>query len=79
MGKGVIKMKSAINWFDIPTLNFKRAVRFYSEILGETIKTSEFMGQRLGLFPMDDDGEVGGDIVPPSNENKPSKDGTGYI
>lgn len=26
------KLKSAINWFEIPATDFERAVRFYSEI-----------------------------------------------
>jgi len=34
------------------------------------------MGQKLGFFPMSPDGEVGGDLVPPSPNYVPSKDGT---
>lgn len=69
-------MKSAISWFDIPTSDFKRAVKFYSEILGEEIKVNDQMGETLGFFPMDPSGEVGGDLVPPSEDFVPCDKGT---
>jgi predicted enzyme related to lactoylglutathione lyase len=69
-------MKNAINWFDIPSADFDRAVKFYSEILGEEVRVDDSMGQKLGFFPMDRDGDVGGDIVPPNPNNKPSSFGT---
>lgn len=68
--------KSAIAWFDIPSLDFDRAIKFYSTILGEPVTVNEFMGQKLGFFPMAKDGEVGGDLVPPGNEHVPSKTGS---
>lgn len=68
--------KSAIAWFDIPTLQFERAVEFYSTILGVPIRIDEFMGQKLGFFPMDRDGEVCGDLVPPNSEYVPSHNGS---
>lgn len=69
-------MKHVFVWVDVPTEDFDRAVKFYSTILGEEIKVSDMMGQTLGFFPMDPDGMVGGDIVPPSDEFKPSSQGT---
>lgn len=67
--------KSAILWFDIPTLDFDRALKFYNEILGEEVRVQDYEGQKLGFFPMDKEGEVGGDLVPPSKDHVPSKDG----
>lgn len=67
--------KSAVLWFDVPTLNFERALKFYSEILGEELKVQDYQGQKLGFFPMDKKGEVGGDLVPPGKEHIPSKKG----
>jgi uncharacterized protein len=61
-------------WFDIPTDNFDRAVKFYSDILGTPIKVDTFMGQKLGFFPMEPGS--GGDIVPPNPNHKPSSQGT---
>jgi len=72
-------MKNAITWFDLPTLDFERAVKFDSEILGEKIKVDDSMGAKMGFFPMDDmenmEG-VGGDIVLPRPDFKPSDQGT---
>jgi predicted enzyme related to lactoylglutathione lyase len=69
-------MRNAITWFDIPSTDFDRALKFYSQILDEELKVQEFMSQKLGFFPMDQDGQVGGDLVPPGSGNMPSKVGT---
>ena len=70
-------MKNVIVWFDLPSLDFDRAIKFYSEILGAEVKVDTFMGQKLGFFPMEKEMEgVGGDIVPPSEDYKPSNQGT---
>ncbi|HLF04029.1 MAG TPA: VOC family protein [Dehalococcoidia bacterium] len=68
--------KNAITWFSIPTANFDRAVKFYSTILGEPVQIHEFMGKKLGFFPMDGEGSVGGDLVPPGSGVKVSAEGT---
>ena len=68
-------MKDAITWFDIPTENFDRAVKFYSDILGQPIRVDTFMGQKLGFFPMDGMEGVGGALVLP-RWAKPCADGT---
>ncbi len=70
---------NVVAWFDVPTLDFARAVRFYSEILGAEVKIRDFMGERLGFFPMPADPKgpgAGGDIVPPNERYRPSKGGT---
>jgi uncharacterized protein len=69
-------MKNVITWFDIPTEDFDRAVKFYFDILGNEIRVDTFMGQKLGFFPMEGMEGVGGDLVPPGPENKPSASGT---
>ncbi len=69
-------MKNAITWFDIPTEDFDRAAKFYSNILGKEIRIDTFMGQKLGFFPMDSRDGVGGDLVPPGMGNKPCANGT---
>ncbi|MDO8592650.1 MAG: VOC family protein [bacterium] len=68
-------MKNVITWFEIPTNNFDRAVKFYSEILGEEVKVEDFMGQQLGFFAMDSMEGVGGNIMPPDQNFKPSTNG----
>src|SRR3989338_3455206 len=43
---------NVVNWFDLPTKDFDRAVTFYSVILGTPIEVSDHMGKKLGFFPM---------------------------
>ncbi len=69
-------MEDAITWFDIPTADFDRAVKFYSDILGMPIRVDSIMGQKLGFFPMDGPTGVGGDLVPPGMGNSPCGNGT---
>jgi uncharacterized protein len=68
-------MANVISWFDVPTVDFNRAVKFYSEILGKPVRVAEYMGQTLGFFPMDGDG-VGGNLAPPHDNFQPSTQGT---
>jgi uncharacterized protein len=69
-------MSNVIVWFDVPTLDFDRAVKFYSDILGAPVKVDVFSGEKLGFFPMEGQDGVGGDIVPPDPGYKPSTQGT---
>ena len=69
-------MKNAITWFDIPTADFKRGLKFYEDILGAPLRVDDYLGQHLAFFPMDRDGDVGGDLVPPSAHNRPSDVGS---
>jgi predicted enzyme related to lactoylglutathione lyase len=69
-------MANVVVWFDVPTNDFDRAVKFYSDILGAPVRVQEYEGQKLGFFPMEGEGS-GGDIVPPGvGGNKPSTEGT---
>jgi predicted enzyme related to lactoylglutathione lyase len=54
-------MKHAISWFQIPTTNFNRAVKFYSNILSVELKPTEAMGAKVAVLPHDmNDGAIGG-------------------
>lgn len=55
-------MRNVINWFEIPSVNFDRAVGFYSTILNAEIPIGEFMGTPHG-FLVDDAGESRGAII----------------
>lgn len=46
-------MQNIINWFEIPALDFDRAVKFYSTILSVEIQRNEFMDTIMGFFPTD--------------------------
>jgi predicted enzyme related to lactoylglutathione lyase len=71
--------KNVINWFQIPTLDLKRAAKFYSTILGVDVAISDFNGSTMGFFPMVggvNDSGVGGCLMSPIKDDAPSKVGT---
>lgn len=60
-------MTHAISWFEIPSIDFDRAVGFYSTVLNREIdvhnpEADESPNGKAGMFQTDD-GEVGGMIV----------------
>jgi predicted enzyme related to lactoylglutathione lyase len=46
-------MKNLINWFEIPALNFDRAVAFYKAIFSASIQEVEMFGTKMGFLPTD--------------------------
>lgn len=66
-------MSNAINWFELPAVNFERAVSFYSQVLGSPLQKVEGEGIVMGFFPTKDGG-VGG-CVAHGNGNKPNQEG----
>lgn len=66
-------MSNAINWFELPSTNFERAVKFYSEILDSELQPME-MDFKMAFLPYSNGG-VGG-CVTHGNGNKPSKEGS---
>lgn len=57
-------MAHAINWFEIPVKDFKKAKTFYETILGATMQTMEAMGMKSAFFPADlQSGSIGGCIM----------------
>ncbi len=45
------EVKDAINWFEIPVLDVARAARFYSEILGISMKIESMGPSKMAMFP----------------------------
>ncbi|WP_142784135.1 VOC family protein [Changchengzhania lutea] len=66
-------MSNAINWFELPSTNFERAVKFYSKVLGSELQPME-MDFKMAFLPHSEGG-VGGCITH-GNGNKPSKEGS---
>lgn len=66
--------RNAINWFEIPSLDFGRATKFYESILDVTMHKMTMGGAEMAFLPADD-GKVGGAIVF-HKDSKPSADGT---
>jgi uncharacterized protein len=56
-------MKNALNWFELPTNDFARAVAFYGEILGTPLQTEVLGGIPNAIFPYDAKQAIGGSLV----------------
>ena len=65
-------MTNAINFFEIPSLDFDRAVAFYETILGVKLHREVFMDIPSALFPSGEAG-AGGAVI--HSAVKPSADG----
>jgi predicted enzyme related to lactoylglutathione lyase len=55
-------MQHSINWFEIPSTDFDRAVTFYNEVFGEALRRDTFMGVPYGFFPYEP-GVVSGAVI----------------
>jgi predicted enzyme related to lactoylglutathione lyase len=62
-----------VSWFEIPSVDFERAVRFYEAALGTELRREDFGGQLLGIFQYAESA-TGGCIIS-SPKAKPSTDG----
>lgn len=61
-------------WFEIPAVEFKRAVKFYHEILDVEMIEEKMEGLQMGLFPHSKT-SVSGAIIH-GMDFKPNKDGS---
>jgi len=66
-------MKHLINWIEIPVTDMKRAIGFYSEILGVTLNEMEIGPVKYAIFPTDDRFNCG--ALAQGEYYKPSTDG----
>jgi predicted enzyme related to lactoylglutathione lyase len=69
-----IPMANALNWFEIPVSDFRRAQSFYEAILGTQIERMDMGPTVMGMFPADQT-SVGGAIVF-DGSSQPSVNGT---
>jgi len=58
-------MKNTVNWFELPSSDFDRAVKFYSAILDTPMPTEEFNGTPNGFFPNMGEGATGAVVYSP--------------
>lgn len=66
---------NALNWFEIPATDIKRAKSFYENIFGIQMGTANMMGMDMAFFPTESaSGKVSGAVVK-SEMHKPSQDG----
>jgi predicted enzyme related to lactoylglutathione lyase len=74
MSETTIAHGSAVTWFEIPTLDFDRARRFYGEIFETTLREEAFGAARIALFPYERPG-IGG-CLDEGSASRPSAEGT---
>ena len=59
-------MNNAINWFEIPAVDFERAVNFYDTVIGKPLRREEFMGIPHGIFQADQGAATGAVVLNPN-------------
>ena len=70
----VAAIGNAINWFEIPSSDFDRAVKFYETIFGKDLQKGDFMGTPTAVFSYEKPA-VSGCILKEDN-HEPSTKGT---
>lgn len=66
-------VRSALTWFEIPTVDFDRARRFYETIFETTLNEQSVGESRVAVFPHERPG-VGG-CLEAASASRPSSDG----
>lgn len=68
---------NALNWFEIPTVDFQRGLQFYNTILATELPIETMGDMTMAFFPATppEKGTVGGAVIFHSDA-KPSADGT---
>jgi predicted enzyme related to lactoylglutathione lyase len=71
-----MQLGNALNWFEIPVLNFDRAKQFYEAIFDYQMPENQMGPARMGFFLYDyQNGKVGGAIVHNPEFYSPSENG----
>ncbi len=69
-------MKNAINWFEIPVKDLKRAQKFYETVMGSKMQEMNAMGMKSAFFEFDmKGGGIGGCLIE-GKGYEPSKKGS---
>ncbi len=69
-------MQTAISWFEIPTADFERGIRFYETVLGVSLKRKDMGALRLAMFPCGEGDTVGGALTRMEGGNPPGPMGS---
>jgi predicted enzyme related to lactoylglutathione lyase len=56
-------MANALNWFEIPTTDLDRAMKFYGAILDITLESFSYGSGDMAVLPYEEGKEVGGALV----------------
>ena len=67
-------MANALNWFEIPSTDLERAIRFYEKVLEVKLVKEVFAGTPMAVFPAGHPADVQGALIQTA-QRKPSADG----
>lgn len=71
-----MELGNALNWFEIPVVDFERAKKFYESIFDYQMPENQMGPARMGFFLYDSkSGKVGGAIVHQPDFHKPAEEG----
>jgi len=76
MGKKMGKDTNALNWFEIPAADIKRAKKFYETIFEVTLGDLDTGEIKMALFPSEGAGGTVGGALVQSSMHKPSTTGS---
>jgi uncharacterized protein len=69
-------MQPVISWFEIPTADFERGIRFYETVLGISLRREDMGPMRMAIFPGEMDAPSGGAVIHMEGGNPPGPMGT---
>lgn len=58
-----IVMNTLISWFEIPTADLDRGIRFYETVMGVSLMRENMGPMQMAVFPHADDAPVGGALT----------------
>jgi predicted enzyme related to lactoylglutathione lyase len=67
-------MANALNWFEIPSTDLDRAIRFYEMVLEVRLTKESFAGTPMAVFPSGHPADIYGALIQ-TPKRKPSVDG----
>lgn len=67
-------MANVVKWFEIPSLNFERALNFYNAFLDTELEETDVWGYPAALFQNEGEGVTGALVC--SKKFKPTEDGS---
>lgn len=69
-------MQPVISWFEIPTADFERGIRFYETVLGVSLRREDMGPMHMAIFPGEMDAPSGGAVIHMEGGNPPGPMGT---
>lgn len=69
-------MHTVISWFEIPTADLERAIRFYETVMGVSLKREDMGPMQMAVFPYEEGASVGGALTFMPDGQQPGANGS---